>query len=51
MVISVGEIWSNFDLKNMISTYTQDLYKEKGPNSPDFERKKVFKLSNFYDKF
>jgi hypothetical protein len=38
---SFGEISPNFDLQNMISTYTKDFpCKKDGPNSPDF-----------YDKF
>jgi hypothetical protein len=33
-----SEVSPNFDLKNMISTFTKDLPWEKnGPNSPDFE--------------
>ncbi len=32
-----GEILPNFDLKNMISTYTKDFARKNGPNSPDFQ--------------
>jgi hypothetical protein len=35
-----GEFSPNFDLKNMNSTYTKDLWKNNGPNSPDFKEKK-----------
>jgi hypothetical protein len=42
-----GKISPNFDLENMISTYTMDFPWEKnGPNSKDFKRKK-FKLTRF----
>ncbi len=47
----LGRISPNFDLKNMISTYTKDFPREKyGPNSPDF-RENQSKSPDFYDKF
>jgi hypothetical protein len=36
-----GKISPNFDLKNMISTYTMDFPWENGPNLTDFLRKKI----------
>jgi hypothetical protein len=35
-----GEFRQNFDLKNTISTCTQDFSWEKTPKSPDFEEDK-----------
>jgi len=37
-----GGITPNFDLKNVISTYTKEFYlKKNGPNSSNFEGKKI----------
>jgi hypothetical protein len=37
---SFGDISPNFDLENMISTYTKDFsWKKNDLNSPDFEEK------------
>jgi hypothetical protein len=50
----LGENLPNFNLKNMILTYTKDLpWKKNDPNLSDFENKnkKVSKLPDFYDKF
>jgi hypothetical protein len=53
----LGEISPNFDLKNMVSTYTKDFNKflkkvawkkKKGRNSPDFHSKKIPKSPEFY---
>jgi hypothetical protein len=48
-----GENLPNFNLKNIILTYTKDLpWKKNDPNLSDFEKKKkVSKLPDFYDKF
>jgi hypothetical protein len=35
-----GKVSPNFDLKNVISTYTMDFPWENSPNSKDFRRKK-----------
>jgi hypothetical protein len=41
-----GEFSPNFDLKNMISTYTKDLsWKKNDLNSPDFREK--FQIARF----
>ncbi len=45
-----GEILSNFDLKNMISTYTKDLLLEKWPKFATFQILKK-KLPESYDNF
>jgi hypothetical protein len=43
----IGKISRNFNLKNMISTYTQAFYHgENGPNSPDFEERN-FQIARF----
>ncbi len=48
----LGGISPNFDLRNMISTYTKEFpWKKYGPNSPDFREKKKSKPPDFYDKF
>jgi len=44
--VFLGQISLNFDLKNMISTYTQD----NGPNLPNLEENNSKSL-DFYDKF
>jgi hypothetical protein len=36
----LGEIPSNFDLRNVISAYKKDFSWTNGPNSPDFQQKK-----------
>jgi hypothetical protein len=42
-----GEILPNFNLKNMILTYTKGFsWKKKGPNFPDFEGIKI-QISRF----
>jgi hypothetical protein len=46
----IGEFSSNFDLKNMISTFTKGFSKKNGPNLLDFHNF-FFKLLDFYDKF
>jgi hypothetical protein len=42
-----GDFSPNFDLKNIILTYTKKnlMGKENGPNSPDFELKKIPNLA------
>ncbi len=45
-----GEFLPDFDLKNMILTYTKDLSWKNHPNLPDFEDF-LFKSPDFYDKF
>jgi hypothetical protein len=45
-----GEISSNFNTKNMISTYTKDFYEDVDQNSANFEGI-FFQIANFYDKF
>jgi len=47
----LGEILSNFDLKNVISAYKKDFSWTNGPNSPDFQEKKIQNISDSYDKF
>jgi hypothetical protein len=47
-----GEIPLNFDLKNMISTYTKDFsWKKKDPKSPNFQEKIWKSPDYFYGKF
>jgi hypothetical protein len=44
----------NFNLKNIISTYTMDFSWKNGPNPPGLEKKLKIKSSkspDFYDKF
>jgi ribosome recycling factor len=41
-----GEISSNFDLKNMISTIQKSISWKNFPNSPNFEGKKI-QITNF----
>ncbi len=36
-----GEFWPNFELRNMISTYTKDLLWEKWPKFARFQIKKL----------
>ncbi len=48
-VFFTGKFSLNFDLKNMISTYTKD-HGKNDPNSPDFEDC-FHKLPDFKDKF
>jgi len=46
-----GKISPNFDLKNMISTYTMDFPWEKWPKFERFQKKKDSSSPDFYDKF
>jgi hypothetical protein len=46
-----GKISPNFDLKNMISTYTEDFPWKKWPKFARFSNKKVSWLPYFDDKF
>jgi hypothetical protein len=49
---SFGDISPNFDLKNMISTYTKDFsWKKNDLNSPDFEGKIKSKSPDFNDEY
>jgi hypothetical protein len=46
-----GKFYSNFNLKNIISTYTKVFFNGKnGPNPPDFNFK-ISKLPKSYDNF
>jgi hypothetical protein len=40
-----GEFSPNFNLKNMISTYTEGFHEKNGPSLPDFEGKKKRNLA------
>jgi len=40
-VFFIGEFSQKFDLKNMISSNTKDFSWKNGPNSPNFEKKKI----------
>jgi hypothetical protein len=47
-----GEFSPNFDLKNMVLTYTtKEFFMEKNIKICQILKKRIFKSSNFYDKF
>jgi hypothetical protein len=46
-----GEISQNFDLKNMISTYSKDFPWKKKAKFARFLNKKVSRSPGFYDEF
>jgi hypothetical protein len=47
----IDEFSWNFNLKNMILTYTKDFSWKMGPNSIDFKRKKKFNCQIFIIKY
>jgi hypothetical protein len=50
-LIFLGKFFTNFNLKNMISTYPKDFQWKKWPKFVRFQINRVSKSSDFYDKF